>query len=416
MKTAVDIQGLYFGYNEDLILKNINLSIDKGDFISIIGPNGSGKSTLLRNISSVLKPTKGIIKIDGKELKNYNTKELARKLAFVPQDTSIVYDFSVFDIVLMGRSPYLGRFEREKKKDFEITKEALIMTDTFQFQDRSITEISGGERQRVIVARALAQEPEILLLDEPTSHLDINHQIEILHLLKRLNKEKGMTIIVVIHDINLASRFSNKVILMKSGQILSKGTPEQVITKENIKEAYGINIMISKCHYSDGLYVIPIIEKHKKHPSTKKRIHIICGGGTGSELIRQLDINGFNLSIGVLNIGDSDWELGRKLSLNLIEEMPFSPITERAFSENIKAIEESEAIILTSIPYGSGNLRNLESAYHGMKIGKPTYLLDNYDRYEKYDYVEGKAEGILNAMKKMGLKVFKSIDMLIDSL
>jgi len=416
MNLELEIESLYFEYDERMVLSDISFSISKGDFVSIIGPNGSGKSTLLKNLASILKPIKGNIKLEGKKIDEYRAKELARKMALVPQDTNVTYDFSVFDIVLMGRNPYLNRLEKEKQIDFQIVKDSLKLTNTLHLRDRNINEISGGERQRVIIARALAQEPEIILLDEPTSHLDINHQIEILSLLKKLNKEKKMMILLVIHDINLAARFSNKMILLNEGRVLSIGEPEAVITNQNMERAYNVNMLISHNPHTNSPYIIPLVpDENQISSKVRRKLHIICGGGSGIDVISRLDMMGHEISIGVINIGDSDWELGKKLSLNLIEEMPFNEIKEETFRKNIEAIKNADLVILTSVPYGNGNIKNLMAALKALELGKPVYLIDNYNK-RTFDYTEGKASHLLSEMKKIGLKVVSSVDRLMEIL
>lgn len=252
---ALEVKNLKFGYERELILKNISFNVEKGKFVSIIGPNGSGKSTLLKNLNRIYTPKGGKVVLEKVDINRIKTKELAKKIALVPQNTIIDYEFTVEEIVLMGRHPYKGRFQREDVNDYKIVREALEMTNTFYLKDRIITEISGGERQRVIIAKALAQDPSIILLDEPTSHLDINHQIEILNLLRRLNKEKGTTIVVVIHDINLASRYSDKVIMLNEGEIVDIGSPEEVITEKNIEFVYNLKVAIEKNKYTDTIYL-----------------------------------------------------------------------------------------------------------------------------------------------------------------
>ncbi|MCR2043133.1 ABC transporter ATP-binding protein [Anaerosalibacter massiliensis] len=415
MDYALEVEKLNFAYEEELTLKDISFNIKKGEFISIIGPNGSGKSTLLKNISNIYSPQSGSIKIYNNDIKKYGTRELAKNIALVPQDTIISYNFSVLDIVLMGRFSHLNRFEKEREEDFKIVYEALKKTNTFHLKDRNIDEISGGERQRVIIARALAQEPKIIFLDEPTSHLDINHQMELLNLLKILNKERKTTIILVIHDINLACRYSDKIILMNNGEIVSIGTPKEVVTRKNIEKTYGLNIIVEENPYTDSIYIVPLslnnyIDQNKK----KSRIHVIAGGGTGGEILSKLEEKGYNISIGVINIGDSDWQLGRKLSLNIIDEKPFSEISDKAFKENMKAIEKSHVVILSSIPYGRGNLKNLEAAYNAIKMGKTVYLVDSYSEYDKFDYIEGKGIEILEKMKRSGLRIINSIDEFLE--
>lgn len=255
---SIEVENLKFGYKEDLVLKNVSFNIEKGMFLSIIGPNGSGKSTILKLLNNIYYPKSAKILIEGKDINSFKKKDLARKIALVPQDTIINYEFTVEEVVLMGRHPYKGRFEKENNNDYEIVREALELTNTLYLKDRMITELSGGERQRVLIARALAQEPSIILLDEPTAHLDINHQIEILNLLKKLNKEKGTTIVLVIHDINLGIRYSDEIIMLNKGEILEIGTPEKVITKDNIELVYNLEVAIDRNKYTDKIYLTPL--------------------------------------------------------------------------------------------------------------------------------------------------------------
>lgn len=240
----IHIKNLTFQYHINPILKNINLDIDRGEFVGIIGPNGSGKTTLLKNISQILKPTEGVIFIDGEN--HCQPKKLAQKLAVVSENGPINFDFTVLEVVLMGRSPFLRRFQQEGREDLEIARKALESTDTLQFSERSITQLSAGERQRVFIARCLSQTPKIILLDEPTNYLDIKHRIKIFDLFAKLNKEKEVTILAALHDLNLASRYCNKLVLMSEGRIFSSGSPTSVLTAENIQKVYGIEVTIRK--------------------------------------------------------------------------------------------------------------------------------------------------------------------------
>lgn len=254
---AIEVENLQFGYNEKII-DNISFKIEEGKFVSLIGPNGSGKSTIIKLLNHLYPPWQGRILIDNEDINSFSKKELARKISLVPQNTLIEYEFTVEDIVLMGRYPYKKRFERYNEEDYEIAYHALKATNTFHIKDKIITEISGGERQRVIIAKALAQETPIILLDEPTAHLDINHQMEILNLLRRLNKEKKTTIIIAIHDINLASRFSDEIIILSMGKIIDNGIPENVITKENMEKVYSVKVAIDKNKHTNSLSITPI--------------------------------------------------------------------------------------------------------------------------------------------------------------
>lgn len=258
MGKSIEAKNLIFDYDERIILDHVNFKINKGSIITMIGPNGSGKSTLLKNLASTLIPKGGAIFLENRELKTYSFKELAREIAVVPQNTNIEYDFTVHEIVLMGRNPYIRRFQQETSKDLAIVKDAMERTNTWHLKDRNINELSGGESQRVIIARALAQEPQILLLDEPTAALDMHHQIEILDLLKVLNEEKGVTIIMALHDINLAARYSKEILLLHKGMKIIMGHPEEVITKDNLQSIYKIDMIVDKNKYTKSLEVIPL--------------------------------------------------------------------------------------------------------------------------------------------------------------
>lgn len=254
----LEINNLDFSYNEKSVLKDISLSISKGEFLSIIGPNGSGKSTILKLITKLNTPNRGEIFLNNVNIKDINQRDLAKSISLVPQNTYIEYEFSVKELVTMGRFPYKKRFERDSKDDYAIVNKAMERTNTKYLEDRLITEISGGETQRVTIARALAQETDIILLDEPTSFLDINHQIEILNLLRDLNKEEKKTIILVIHDINLAARYSDRIMILKEGQVMDVGRPEDVINKENILKAYNLKAEIEYNKFIDSISLTAI--------------------------------------------------------------------------------------------------------------------------------------------------------------
>jgi len=242
----LSLQAISGGYGREEILKDISFDICAGDFIGILGPNGSGKSTLLRMMSRVLTPCKGRIEFFGKKPYEINLRSFCQRTAFVPQDTLFSFSFTVWEITLMGRIPHLARFQSESKKDYAIAEKSLAFTDALHLRNKKINELSSGERQRVIIARALTQEPDLLFLDEPTSHLDICHQIQILDLLKRLNKETGMTIVMVVHDLNLASEYCGRIVLLNEGKIFQHGTPEEVLTYSNIEKVYKTVVLVNK--------------------------------------------------------------------------------------------------------------------------------------------------------------------------
>jgi iron complex transport system ATP-binding protein len=236
-KYILNIQNLCCGYPK-FQLSEIDMDILKGSFAGIIGPNGSGKTTLFRAITGTLGLKSGKILLSDKNLKSFSLRQRAQNIAIVSQFIE-AGDMSVEDYVLLGRIPYHSRFNFfETEEDFEIARKYMEMTDTLRFKDRLMSELSGGEQQLAAIARALTQQPQLLLLDEPTSHLDITHQVHILNLLQQLNQDMGLSVLMVIHDLNLASEYCDRLILVNEGKIHTQGTPEEVLTFQNIEDVY----------------------------------------------------------------------------------------------------------------------------------------------------------------------------------
>lgn len=250
----ISVENLSFSYykSEREVLNNINLNISKGEFISIIGPNGAGKTTLLKCISGILSDYNGKISIHSKNIKNYKRKSLAKEIAYVPQNQNINFDFTVKEIINMGF------YSREKELDTrKILKGLMLETDTFHLRNKSINKISGGERQRVFIARALAQNSSILFLDEPVSNLDIKHQHQIMSFCKKLSKEKKYTIISVLHDINLASIYSDKIAILKSGNLIDFNSKDKLLRKDLLTSVYDFNIDILE--HNNNIIILPEI-------------------------------------------------------------------------------------------------------------------------------------------------------------
>jgi iron complex transport system ATP-binding protein len=256
MNPHLEVKNLVFAYDSEPILKDISLSVQKGEFVGLIGPNGSGKSTLLKLMGGVMNLSDEAISINGHPINSIKKKVLARDITWISQEHPMVFPFTIQEIVLMGRHPYLPPLSFEGEEDYRIARDAMEITHTSHFSNRYFNEISGGEKQRVMLASAIAQEPEIMLLDEPTSALDLKYQIQILNILKRLNEEKKITLILATHDLNLASRYCRRLILLDDGAIISDGNPAEVLKKEIIENVYGVNVNL---HSLDGqLFVHPI--------------------------------------------------------------------------------------------------------------------------------------------------------------
>ncbi|MDA3928595.1 MAG: ABC transporter ATP-binding protein [Prolixibacteraceae bacterium] len=238
MKNYLNINNIVAGYHSGFQLKKVNFSIEKGKFAGIIGPNGSGKTTFFKCLTGDLKTLNGSIELNKVDLAKLQIKEKAKKVAVVSQFTEVT-DVTVEDYVIMGRMPYRSNFQFfESKEDHEIAEKYMKLTDVFQFKNKAMSELSGGEQQLAAIARALTQEPELLLLDEPTSHLDISHQVQILNLIQLLNDELGLTVLIIIHDLNLASEYCDYLVMMKDGGVHIQGTPSDVLNYQTIEDVY----------------------------------------------------------------------------------------------------------------------------------------------------------------------------------
>lgn len=247
---AFKVDQVAIGYSNTLIIDDLSVAIPEGKITTIIGPNGCGKSTLLKAISRILKTKSGAVYLDGQAIHKLGTKEVAKKMAILPQTAEAPSGLTVFELVSYGRFPHQSGFGSLKKEDYDYIYWAIEVTGLQEFKDRPIEALSGGQRQRVWIAMALAQDTKILILDEPTTYLDLAHQLDILLLLQRLNEEEGRTIVMVLHDLNHASRFSHYMIAMKSGALITEGTPEEVMTCSNLQSVFNIDASIATCPFS----------------------------------------------------------------------------------------------------------------------------------------------------------------------
>ncbi len=238
------IEDVSLSYGDKPVVQNLSLRVKKGQVVSIIGPNASGKSTILKSIAGIIKPVSGKIFIEEKDISKMDSKKLAQKVSILLQQNKTLDDMSIEELVYFGRYPHKKWFEGFEVSDKKIIEEVMKLTNTFALRDKTLETLSGGERQRAWIAMALAQEPDILLFDEPTTYLDLAHQIEFLELVNRLNKETGVTVVLVLHDLNQAARYGNYLFAMKEGKIFAQGNPEEVLNPQNILSIYNIEAKI----------------------------------------------------------------------------------------------------------------------------------------------------------------------------
>lgn len=412
-KNIISVRSLSFSYYRERVLNNINFDVGEGNFISILGPNGVGKSTLVNLITGVIGGYEGEIKIGGQNIGKLGSQDIAKMVGVVPQYTSPGFNFTVAEMVMMGRFTYISRFEGERKKDLDKVNEAMEKTRILPFAKRKFNELSGGEKQRVIIAQALAQDSPVLILDEPTSHLDINFQIEFMNIFRQLNERENKTIIGIFHDINLAIQNSREIMLLKEGSIFDCGRVASVISRENIKSVFGSDVFVGKNPVTKNLYVSPIfyynLSSHPAASPVKKllKIHVIGGGGAASPIINLLHSRGHMVSCGVVNTLDTDMDTARMLKIPCIAEAPFSPISSDSQNKNLKFLKSCDVVILPEIEFGPGNFSNLLSVKEAIKLKKKVIIIDG-ENICKRDHTGGKAAELYMEIIKDGAVVIKS--------
>ena len=355
----VDVQDLSVQLGAVEALSEVSIGVDQGEFLGIIGPNGAGKTTLLRAISGVLDPNAGSVAVAGQDVTGLSAAESSRLVAVVPQETNLAFDFSVREVVEMGRTPYTSRVSLYGDDDADIVDHALERTQVQQFADRSIGEVSGGERQRVLLARALAQDTPVLLLDEPTASLDIDHQIRTLELVRSL-VESGKTVLAPIHDLNLAAHYCDRLLLLSDGARTAAGPPEQVLTEDHLEAAFGTDAVVTNNPVTGSVYVMALPEGARDRDGP--HVHVIGGGGSAARLLYLLAASGNQVTTGALSEGDADVETARMLGIDRLTIEPYAPIDEATAERVETQVAEAAVSVVADLAIGHGNLPNLRAA------------------------------------------------------
>lgn len=390
------------GYGAVDVLQQISFALDVGEFVGLIGPNGCGKSTLLRVLSRILRPRLGNVTLEGRTLTDWSALEIARRVAVVPQQEPATFDFLVRDVVLMGRYPHRMRFRGETEADYAVVRQALEDADVLALEDRPITRLSGGEYRRVLLARALAQQTPLLLLDEPTAHLDVTHQVELLTLTRRLVRERGVGALAALHELNQAAEFCDRLVLLCGGKMVDQGAPEHVLTPENLRIAYGAHARIGRNPVTGRPMILALTStRGESFQPDAPPVHVVCGGGSGAAVFTALLRAGYTVTAGVLNERDSDQEAAEALGIAIVSESPFSPIGARARAACAALMASAQTIVVTAVPFGFGNLANLELAQEAQERGKSIVLIDAGDP-AKRDYTEGAATALFARLAKQG--------------
>ena len=395
-----------YGPDSPPVLADFTLSVRPGDFVGVIGPNGSGKSTLVRALSRALRPDGGVVLLDGRDLyRDLGARDSARIVGVVPQETAVSLDFTVREVVRMGRAPHLPRrpFAAETVQDEAIVARSLEQAGVSPLAERAVTTLSGGERQRVLVARALAQQPAVLLLDEPTAHLDLRHQSEILTLARDLAHHEGKAVLAVLHDLNLAAAYCDLLVLLHEGRIAAQGLPDEVLTADTLQAVYGARAWVRRHPATGRPLVLTLPPEPEDRPPDGPAVHVICGGGTGTALLLALHRQGCVVSAGGLNDGDTDAEAADVLGIVYAHAAPFSTLAESVQAEANRLAEAADVVLLSEVPFGRANLSGLSAALALLRAGKPVLCLQRPDTdFHSRDFTGGEATALWERLQREG--------------
>ena len=361
------VDGVFFtakqlsvGYGGNALIHDIEIELPRGQILTLIGPNGSGKSTILKTIANYLGSIAGAVYIEGDPVGKMSPSKLSRKMSVVLTERLRTELMTCRDIVETGRYPYTGRFGILSEDDHRIVREAMELVNMWELRDRDFMHISDGQRQRLMLARAICQEPDIILLDEPTSFLDIRYQVELLSILRGLVADRNISVIMSLHELDMAQKVSDKVMCVHGETIFRYGTPEEIFTGNLIEELYSL----------EGGSFNPVFGSvEMARPEGEPRTFVVAGGGSGARVFRKLQKDGVPFVTGVLHENDVDYALARDLATKVVGEKAFEPISDAALGEACELLDGCERLLLCLSEFGTGNARNAELVEHARQRG-----------------------------------------------
>ncbi len=359
------------GYGRAAVVHGAGLVVRAGEVVGLVGPNGAGKSTLLRAVTGDAELLGGTLKLVGRDTRALPPLERARLVGVVTQQVSAAFSITSRDFVAMGRHPHVARFSAPSARDRAVVERALALTDTLRLAEQPADQLSGGDLQRLALAQALAQEPRVLLLDEPTSHLDLNHRMQVLDLTRSLADE-GMAVLAVFHDLDLAARYSDRIAIVADGRIGPAESPERIITADALREVFGVRAVVGTDPVTGAVSVTPVLREESVMGEPRGRVMVIGGSGVAAPLMRRLVLEGWQVSSGALNIGDADQVIAEALRVEYAAIPPFAPMDSEAAITAAKLADAADAIVVCEVPFGRGNVDNLLVAVHS---GKPLVLV-----------------------------------------
>jgi len=400
---GLTVRGLDLAYGHEPVVRGVSFEAAAGEVVGVVGPNASGKTTLMRGLAGTLRPRGGSVSLDGGAVVDLPPRERARVVALVPQAQPSEWAFTVREMVEMGRTPYMGGVGRATPADRRAVDEAMERTGIGALADLDSTTLSSGQAQLVVLARALAQGPRLLLLDEPTAHLDVTHQLEVMETVRALVRERRLTAVAVLHDLNLAARYCGRVLVLARGRARGFGPPEEVLTRAAIQSAFGVEVMVRRHPTTGATYVVPLAVAGTagEGPPRGHKVHVVCGGGSGEELLPALVRAGFEVSVGVVNVLDTDFDVAEGLGLRVVAEAPFSPATEGALEEARGLAAASQAVVVAPMPIGPANLETLGAARAALAAGRRVVIITEPPVAGR-DHTGGRATGALGSLLAEG--------------
>jgi iron complex transport system ATP-binding protein len=414
---ALELRALTVRYGDRLALHQVNLEVAPGEFLALTGPNGSGKTTLIRAVLGLLKPTEGTVEVFGRAVDRLTVLERARQVAWVPQEENLRDNVPLREYVFYGRFPYHGRLDGDTAEDRRIVDR--ILADV-ALQDRAhdgVFSLSGGERQRAVLARALAQTTPLLLLDEPTAHLDISHQLDILGRVRALSHVGGVTVVAALHDLNLAARFADRIAVLSRGRLVADGAPAEVLSEDLLARVWGVAADLERDRRTGMPYLVPrqlLVAGTPRPSSFLGPVHVVGGGGAAAPFLQKLTEEGFGLTAGTLHLLDTDAEAAESLGIPSAIEGPFAPLGPEARERNRSLLSAARAIVVAPFVVGPANLANLEDV-RPFVPRTPTFVVSRPPIDER-DFCGGAAEHAYRALVEAGAVEVPNLDSLVVGL
>jgi iron complex transport system ATP-binding protein len=396
---ALRLESVAAGYAGLPVVRSVDLAVRSGEVVGLVGPNGSGKTTVVRAASRALRPSAGRVLVGGEDLFAMSARAAARLVAVVPQDVVPAFSFTVLEIVLMGRAPYVSRWGGGGPDDWAAARAAMAATQVQHLADRPVDELSGGERRRVFLAQALAQGTPVLLLDEPTTHLDVRHVLDLLGIVRTLAARDRRAVLAIHHDLTLAASSCDRLVVLHEGRVVADGPPEGVVTTGLLREVYGVEAEVDVDHLT-GRPAVRVGPPPTRSVPLGRRAHVVGGAGCGAPVMRRLAELGYEVSAGVLHGSDTDEAVAARLNLLRVSVPAFSDIDAEAQEECRALMRAAELLIVCDAPFGPGNVANLRLALEAARAGVETVVIER-SPIEERDFTGGEASDLWRALGRI---------------